>query len=392
MNVTMKSADVRPVDSAHPNGEFDVILSTKARDRDGDELQPDEWKTPLPEHITFDSDHGMSVATTVGSGRPFINDDGQLQVRGTYASTPHAQNVRALVNEGHIRTVSVSYMTRKSTKGAGAERELLNGAFVAIPANPEAVVLSSKAARSHDPKFPYGRDVHYADPGFRDGVHRYPLRDREEVDAAWDYFHHAADRDKYTKPQQAHIEREIENAAKEFGVTLDKAEEERDAREESKGIGPTGTFIDGPLIDVATGLPIEFKSVDGASDAGAEQTGVEAVLRNALTSLTTAAQLRNGNSAADAASTDDGTYPHLQMIHDAAVQLGGKCASMAPPEAEDGQVWGANSPTISAPTTSGKSAGAAEVTADQAATDAAPTDLTEALAKGKRLAISLSTY
>ena len=87
----------------------------------------------------------MSVATCVGSGKPFINDDGQLQVRGTFASTPHGQAVRTLVNEGHIDRVSVAFMEHKTKKDAKPQRELLNGAFVAVPANPEAVVLSSKA-------------------------------------------------------------------------------------------------------------------------------------------------------------------------------------------------------------------------------------------------------
>jgi phage head maturation protease len=146
MIITKATAAVETVESENPNGEFDVILSTNALDRDGDNLHPEEWKQPLPEHITFDSDHGMSVATTVGSGKPFINDAGQLQVRGTFASTPHAQNVRTLVNEGHIKTTSVAFMERKTgKKDAKTERELLNGAFVAVPANAEAVVLSSKS-------------------------------------------------------------------------------------------------------------------------------------------------------------------------------------------------------------------------------------------------------
>lgn len=148
MIVTKAQALVETVESENPNGEFDVLLSTNALDRDGEELSPDEWKQPLPEHITFDSDHGMSVATTVGSGKPFINDNGQLQVRGTFASTPHAQGVRTLVNEGHIRSVSVAFMETKSKSGkqTKSSRELLNGAFVAVPANPEAVVLASKSA------------------------------------------------------------------------------------------------------------------------------------------------------------------------------------------------------------------------------------------------------
>ena len=144
--VTKATGTVEPVDNpSSRHGEFDVILSTSALDRDGDELHPDEWKTPLPDKITFDSDHGMSVATCVGSGKPFINDAGQLQVRGTFASTPHGQAVRTLVNEGHIDRVSVAFMEHKTQKSGKPVRELLNGAFVAVPANPEARVLASKA-------------------------------------------------------------------------------------------------------------------------------------------------------------------------------------------------------------------------------------------------------
>jgi hypothetical protein len=55
--------------------------------------------------------------------------------------------VRQLVNEGHINSLSVTYSESKSEKGEGVQRELLNAAFVAIPANPEAVVLASKNAK-----------------------------------------------------------------------------------------------------------------------------------------------------------------------------------------------------------------------------------------------------
>lgn len=136
-------------DASSPFGTFDVILSAPTLDRDGDILSPKEWKQPLPDRITFDADHAMSVAGTVGSGTPFLDDAGNLRVRGTYASVPRAQEVRALVNEGHIRSTSVAFMTERIAGNdetpATTTRELLNGAFVAIPANPDAVVLSSKA-------------------------------------------------------------------------------------------------------------------------------------------------------------------------------------------------------------------------------------------------------
>jgi hypothetical protein len=90
----------------------------------------------------------MSVASTVGSGVPALDDQGRLVVRGTYASTPLAQTTRALVNEGHITSTSVAFLRKTQPVKGGAPkvtRELLNGAFVAVPANKEALVLSSKA-------------------------------------------------------------------------------------------------------------------------------------------------------------------------------------------------------------------------------------------------------
>lgn len=130
-------------------GTFEVVLSTPALDRDGDTLQPEDWEQPLPDHITFDQDHAMTVAGTVGSGVPRLDDDGNLIVSGTYSSLARAQEVRTLVNEGHIKTTSVAFMSKKVAKASGEGyrivRELLNGAFVAIPSNREALVLSSKS-------------------------------------------------------------------------------------------------------------------------------------------------------------------------------------------------------------------------------------------------------
>jgi HK97 family phage prohead protease len=165
MDVTTKNVEamVSPVqDSTHPSGEFDVILSTEALDRDGERLYLDEWKTPLPDHITIDSDHDMSVVSTVGSGKPFINDQNQLQVRGTFASTPHAQNVRTLVNEGHIKTVSVAFRVDRGRKDSKPQRELLNAGFVAVPANPEAVVLSSKTVKNDAAPMTQQQSIHDA--------------------------------------------------------------------------------------------------------------------------------------------------------------------------------------------------------------------------------------
>lgn len=148
------TAAVAPVEDEHPNGSFEVILSTESLDRDKENLWADEWKQPLPEKIHFDGDHGRSLDKTVGSAVPCFEGN-KLVAKGTFAGTPYAQMVRQLVNEGHVNSVSVTFAERKFQKSGdaavnptGVERELLNAAFVAIPANPEAIVLSSKSAKA----------------------------------------------------------------------------------------------------------------------------------------------------------------------------------------------------------------------------------------------------
>jgi hypothetical protein len=150
MAIIKKDATITNTDDAFP-GSFEVILSAQTKDRDGDTLLKDGWKLPLPDHITFDQDHEMSVKGTVGSGVPRIDEEtGNLIVSGTYSSLQRAQDVRTLVNEGHIKTTSVAFMSEKTQKDGStvSVRELLNGAFVSIPSNREALVLSSKSLKA----------------------------------------------------------------------------------------------------------------------------------------------------------------------------------------------------------------------------------------------------
>jgi hypothetical protein len=148
MRKRIVAAEVKALDSTNPNGEFEVILSAPTLDRDGEVIDAKAFE-PLPDHITFDIDHGMSVSTTVGSGVPRY--DGELlKVKGVWASIPLAQEtVRPLVEEGHIRTTSVAFMeaTREVKDGTPhiVKAELLNGAFVAVPSNRQALVLAAKS-------------------------------------------------------------------------------------------------------------------------------------------------------------------------------------------------------------------------------------------------------
>lgn len=144
----MASIEPGPADEDGP-GSFSLILSTSDLDRDGEIVDAGAFE-PLPDHISMDIDHGLSVATTVGSGKPFYRADGKLQVDGTYASTELGQTTRTLVREGHVRTASVAMIPLKKKKDADGQvhvtsADLLNGAFTPVPSNKGALLLSSKS-------------------------------------------------------------------------------------------------------------------------------------------------------------------------------------------------------------------------------------------------------
>lgn len=132
-----------------PNGSFEVILSAPTLDRDGEVVDSKAFE-PLPDHITFDTDHSMTCDSVVGSGAPSYAADGTLRVKGGYCSDQRSQTIRQKVAEGHIRTTSVTFMAAKRVKDAKGiphvtEAELLNGTFTPVPSNRESVVLSAKS-------------------------------------------------------------------------------------------------------------------------------------------------------------------------------------------------------------------------------------------------------
>lgn len=154
-NLILKSlarvTDTDPDDA--PYGGFEAIASTPERDRDGDVISQKDW-SPLPEKVTIDVDHTMNVRGTIGSAHPFFDDEGNLRISARFASTPLAQEVRALMTEGHIDSVSVAFMKSTGLKSADGEKEtsleLLNVGVVAIPSNRNAKVLTSKSLEIAD--------------------------------------------------------------------------------------------------------------------------------------------------------------------------------------------------------------------------------------------------
>ena len=143
-------AEVKSIDEESKWGGFEAILSAPTTDRDNEIVQKGAFGD-LPAHITIDTDHGLTMGTTIGSGTPYYDGD-LLKIKGTFSSIPRAQEARALVTEGHITTMSVAFLPKEKQRGKSADEptiitkaELLNAAFVSVPANRDAMVLSAKA-------------------------------------------------------------------------------------------------------------------------------------------------------------------------------------------------------------------------------------------------------
>jgi hypothetical protein len=232
----------------------------------------------------------MSIEKTVGSGVPRI-EDGKLIVAGTYAKTAHAQMVRELVNSRHVTSTSVTFANIKTGKDATPLRELLNGAFVAVPANPEAIVLSSKAAKDDDGKKPYG-DVTYADPGYqKDGKKRYPIDTAAHVRSALSYIGQASNAAQYSPADLKRVRARIRAAAEKFGIEVSDDDDKKSAA----------------LLAV-------FKQLDASGDN-------------------------------PAVKHDD----MVQAIHDAAVQLGGQCVPYPGTEQEEEEQQSSNTKSVGSP-------------------------------------------
>ena len=127
------------------SGEFEAVLSVPTVDRDGEIVDKGAFD-PLPESIPVHWQHDWAVP--VGRGVPY-QDGAALKIKGYFASTPKAQEVRTLVAEGVVGHMSVGFLFPERSKGAdGAPHvtkgELFEASFTAVSANREAAVLAVK--------------------------------------------------------------------------------------------------------------------------------------------------------------------------------------------------------------------------------------------------------
>lgn len=142
---TFAVAEVKAAESENVNGEFEIVMSTDAVDRDGESIIKGAFD-PLPESIPVHAFHDFH--DPVGRAVPSYDADGRLVGRGFFASTPRAQEIRQLVADGVIGHTSVGFMAaeRKSANGVPeiAAAELLEVSFVSVPSNRDAAVLAVK--------------------------------------------------------------------------------------------------------------------------------------------------------------------------------------------------------------------------------------------------------
>lgn len=141
-------------EDAHPNGSFEAILSTSALDRDGEIIDPYAFD-PLPSSLPIFVDHAQwDTKSLVGRAVPSYDGQGRLVLRGFYGSDPFSQEIRQKVMDGLLDSMSVGFHNATRVVVAGVPHitkgEALEGSFVGVPANPEALVTAAKSAPGAD--------------------------------------------------------------------------------------------------------------------------------------------------------------------------------------------------------------------------------------------------
>jgi hypothetical protein len=132
-------------------GTWVAVVSTASIDRD-DEVLEARCFEPLPQQVPVRDRH--VDGEQVGSGRPRYDGD-VLLLDGRFASTRRAQEVRALVVEGHLTTMSVVFWAPSDRQVDGRRHitraELLAVDWAEIPSNRDTRVLVARSVRSVPP-------------------------------------------------------------------------------------------------------------------------------------------------------------------------------------------------------------------------------------------------
>lgn len=144
---------------------FEGWASTASLDRQGDVVLPDAFTSSLKAFL----DNGPIYWNHAEMHDPLAKPIGRaidakiardgLYMKAKWARTPEAEEVRGLVSDGIVKSLSIGFRPRESRKGEGGanvitDLELLEVSVVAIPANPSAVITASKALDEIAPPIP----------------------------------------------------------------------------------------------------------------------------------------------------------------------------------------------------------------------------------------------
>jgi HK97 family phage prohead protease len=130
-------------------GEFVAVASDDTLDHDGEVIVPGAFN-PLPRSVPVHANHVNDVTKLVARAVPYYQGN-KLMLKGSFAQTALAQEVRQLVADGVLCDLSVvfAHAQKKWVKGVNTilKAELVAVDFVSIGSNRSARVLTS---RSHD--------------------------------------------------------------------------------------------------------------------------------------------------------------------------------------------------------------------------------------------------
>lgn len=138
---------------------FTFVASDETVDRQGESLSMDSWDLRnFKKNPVLLINHDYKVENIVGSAKKIRVENGQLVFDAVFHEiTSLAKEVKQMVKDGWLKTVSVGFMRKGGEKGSDKiVNELFEVSFVPVPANPSAerikalVADASKQADKND--------------------------------------------------------------------------------------------------------------------------------------------------------------------------------------------------------------------------------------------------
>lgn len=135
---------IKQIKQAEDSGTFEVVISTKDVDRQGESINPEGWDLTFYKMnpvVLWAHDY---LSLPIGITEEIEVKDGKLIAKGKFApehANPFAQQVRRLYDLGIVRATSVGFIAKETEGNEISKAELLEFSFVPVPANPFALSL-----------------------------------------------------------------------------------------------------------------------------------------------------------------------------------------------------------------------------------------------------------